>query len=98
MDIIVGLIVWIIVGLVAGTLAGAVVKRRKAGLGRWGNIGVGMVGAVIGGFLFSLLNIDIGFGVSISLNDLLAAFIGAVIFLLVLSFFTRDRSSAGEQS
>jgi uncharacterized membrane protein YeaQ/YmgE (transglycosylase-associated protein family) len=42
-------IVWLIVGSLAGTLTGRLVTFRKEGLGRWTNLGVGMVGALIGG-------------------------------------------------
>ena len=36
-------VVWLVVGGVAGTLTGRLVTFKKEGLGRWTNIGVGMV-------------------------------------------------------
>ena len=45
-------VVWLIVGALAGSLAGMVVKRSKEGFGRLANIGIGLVGALVGGFLF----------------------------------------------
>ena len=42
------LIVWFVIGAIAGSLAGLIVKRTKEGYGRFGNLGVGLVGAVVG--------------------------------------------------
>jgi uncharacterized membrane protein YeaQ/YmgE (transglycosylase-associated protein family) len=79
--------VWIIVGMLAGTLAGLIVKRRKAGFGHLANLGLGLVGALIGGYLFDLLGIAPGLdNISISLRDIVAALIGALLFLLLLHY------------
>lgn len=79
-------IVWLIVGGLAGSLAGMLVKRTKEGFGRWTNFGVGLAGAIIGGVLFNLLKIDLGLlgEVKVSLEELLAALVGSLIFLLVV--------------
>ncbi|MDJ0947297.1 MAG: GlsB/YeaQ/YmgE family stress response membrane protein [Alphaproteobacteria bacterium] len=72
-----GLVVWLLVGLVAGWLASLVMKT--GGLTVIGYLLVGVVGAVIGGVLFDLL--DIGFhGV---LGRIVAAFLGSLILLAV---------------
>ncbi len=84
------IVTWIIVGVIAGTLATSLFTLSKGGMGRWVNVLVGLAGAVVGGFLFNLLNITIGQDVAITLRDLLAAFIGAVIVLAVY-FFLRHR-------
>jgi len=44
---------WLIVGALAGSLAGVLVKRRKEGFGGLTNLGIGLVGALLGGALFS---------------------------------------------
>ena len=79
-------ILWfILVGLVAGWLAGLIVKGR--GLGLLGDLIVGVIGALIGGYLFSFLNISLpvtGFW-----GSLLTATIGAILLLFVLKFFQR---------
>ena len=81
------LIVWLIVGLLAGTLAGVVMKRTKEGYGRLTNLGLGMVGALIGGFLFDIFRIDFGVAnISIGLQDIVSAFAGSLIFLALLFF------------
>jgi uncharacterized membrane protein YeaQ/YmgE (transglycosylase-associated protein family) len=79
------IIVWLIVGIIAGTLAGMVVKRSKKGFGLSANLGIGLVGALVGGFLFRLLRLDLGLGnISVSLEDIVAAFVGSILFLVVL--------------
>jgi uncharacterized membrane protein YeaQ/YmgE (transglycosylase-associated protein family) len=79
-------IVWLIVGGLAGSLAGMLVKRTKEGFGRWTNFGIGLIGAIIGGTLFNLLKIDLGLlgELKISFDELAAAFVGSLIFLLVV--------------
>ena len=79
--------VWIIVGMLAGTLAGLIVKRRKAGFGHLENLGLGLVGALIGGYLFDLFRIAPALdNISISLRDIVAAFVGALLFLVLLHY------------
>lgn len=79
------IIVWLIVGALAGSLVGMIVKRTKEGFGHATNIGIGLVGALIGGFIFKIFRIDLGLGdIAVSLEDLVAAFLGSLIFLLVV--------------
>jgi len=76
------IVVWLIVGALAGSLTGVVVKRTKKGFGPFTNLGIGLVGALIGGSIFRAFNIDLGLGdLAISFQDLLAAFLGSLIFL-----------------
>jgi len=89
------LIVWVIVGLLAGSLVGTVVTGKWAGLGRWTGLGVGLIGALIGGLIFNLFGIWPGLdAISISLRNIVAAFIGSMIFLLVLWIMRASRSSS----
>ena len=74
-----GLILFIVIGLVAGWLAGQIVKG--GGYGIVGDIIVGVIGAVIGGFLFQRSGAFAGSGL---LGSLIVATIGAVILLFVL--------------
>ena len=84
------LLVWVIVGMIAGSLAGAAVKRTKEGFGRYMNMGIGLVGALIGGFLFDLLRIDFGMeNIAISLQDIVSAFVGSLLFLAALYYGRR---------
>lgn len=79
-------IAWLIVGALAGSLAGMLVKRRKEGFGYLVNLGVGLVGALIGGFLFKLLNINLGLlgAITITSEEVVAAVCGALIFLAII--------------
>ena len=77
------LLSWIIVGLIAGFLASAVVRGR--GYGCTGNIIIGLIGTVIGGYLASLLNIS---GTFHFWGTLLIAFLGACILVAILQVFS----------
>jgi len=80
-------VVWIVVGMLAGTLAGLIVKRRKAGYGHLANLGLGLLGALIGGYLFDLFGIAPGLdNISISLRDIVAALFGALLLLVLLHY------------
>jgi uncharacterized membrane protein YeaQ/YmgE (transglycosylase-associated protein family) len=48
-------LIWLIIGLLAGFLASRVIRRGGYGLG--GDIVVGLIGAVLGGFLAGLLGL-----------------------------------------
>ena len=78
-------IVWVIVGLVGGSLAGFIVTWKRRGFGLLQNLGMGLVGAVVGGLLFRLLGLFPGLdAVAISLRDIVAAFAGTLLVLAVL--------------
>ena len=75
-----GIIAWLLVGLIAGWLAGMVMGGR--GYGVLGNIVVGVIGAFLGGIVGSyLFNWDMS---GFNLPSILLAFLGAVLFLLIL--------------
>jgi uncharacterized membrane protein YeaQ/YmgE (transglycosylase-associated protein family) len=87
-------IVWLIVGGLAGTVASRLLTLRKEGLGTWTNIGVGMVGAVVGGFLFGLFGIDLGLGdLRVSFEDLIAAFVGSLLCVIAWWLVRRNSSN-----
>jgi len=77
------IIVWLIVGAIAGTLAGRLVTFSKQGLGFWTNIGIGMLGALVGGFFFWLFGINLGLGeIKITFEDLISAFAGSLLCIV----------------
>ena len=87
------IVVWLVVGALAGSLAAAAVTGSREGLGRWTGLGIGLVGALIGGALFRLFNLWPGLEAwSISLRDIVAAFIGSLIFLAVI-WFIKNRGA-----
>lgn len=72
-------IVWCVIGGVAGWLAGKVVKGH--GHGVVANIVIGIIGALLGGWLLGVL----GFNTSGELlPTLLTAFLGAVVLLVLI--------------
>jgi uncharacterized membrane protein YeaQ/YmgE (transglycosylase-associated protein family) len=73
-------IVFIVVGLIAGFLASRLVLGH--GRGWLFDIIIGIIGAFIGGWLAGLLHISINLGVPF-LNQIIIAFVGAVLLLLV---------------
>ena len=84
-----GLLSWIVVGLIAGWLASMVM--RGGGYGLIGDIIVGAVGALIGGFLASTL-LKIPNAVNgINITSILVAFVGAVILLWLLRLVSGRR-------
>jgi len=81
-----GIVAWLVVGLLAGWCAGLVMKG--AGYGIIGDVVTGLVGALIGGFLFSFLVAgDVGFWGSI-----LVSFIGACILIFIARFVALRRT------
>jgi uncharacterized membrane protein YeaQ/YmgE (transglycosylase-associated protein family) len=74
------IIVFIVVGLIAGFLASRIVLGK--GRGWLMDILIGIVGAFIGGWLAGQLHISVNLGPSI-LNQIVIAFVGAVILLLI---------------
>ena len=89
------IIVWLIVGVLVGSFTGMLVRRRKQGFGAFANLGIGLVGALIGGSLFRLFRIDLGLSnLSINAEDLIAAFFGALILLAGL-WLTRSIRKGG---
>ena len=86
------LIVWIVVGLIGGGLASRLITWDREGFGTFRNLGLGLVGALIGGFLFRLFNLFPGLNkVSVSLRDIVAAVVGSLILLAAIWLFRRYR-------
>ncbi len=75
-----GFLSWILLGLVAGFLASQVMKGGRGGL--IGDIVLGVVGAVLGGFLAStFLGLDVN---GFNIQSILIAFVGACIAIGIL--------------
>ena len=72
-----GILAWIIIGLIAGWLATQILGGRG---GLFYNLAVGLVGAIVGGFLFSKHNIAV---TQDFWGSLITASIGAIIFLAI---------------
>lgn len=78
---------WIVFGLLAGAVARALTPGRQ-GIGCFGTLAVGVVGALLGGFLGeAVFDEDIDFGWD--LKPFLLAVAGAVVLLLALNALRR---------
>ncbi|QSQ14432.1 GlsB/YeaQ/YmgE family stress response membrane protein [Myxococcus landrumensis] len=76
-----GICAWLVLGGIAGWLA-SIIKGTNAKMGMFANIATGVVGSMIGGWLFSLLG---GRGVTgLNLYSLAVATVGAVILISVV--------------
>ncbi len=82
-----GIIAWLVVGLIAGWIGSKIVNRSGEGLVM--DIVLGIVGAVVGGFVFQAIGHS---GVTgINLYSILVAVIGSVVVLLVYHAIVRRR-------
>jgi uncharacterized membrane protein YeaQ/YmgE (transglycosylase-associated protein family) len=83
-----GIISWIILGLIAGYIGSKIVDKQ--GQGFWLNIALGIVGALVGGFLFGLFGAG---GVSgLNIYSMIVAIIGSVVVLLVYNAVAGHRA------
>lgn len=84
------LIVWVVIGALAGSVVGWLVRGRRRGFGALPNLLIGMIGAVVGGFLFDLLNVSVGgLVLTFTLTDLVAAIIGSLLLVALLAVIRR---------
>jgi len=74
---------WIIIGIAAGWLAGQVMKG--SGYGLLGDLIIGAIGGLIGGYVFGLLKIKS----SGPLGALITATVGAILLIVVVRAIRR---------
>ncbi len=74
---------FILIGMLAGWLAGRIMKGR--GFGLLGNIVVGIVGAWLGSFLFSLFNLS-AYG---TLGLIVTSTAGAIVLVYLVGFIKK---------
>jgi len=80
---------WIILGLIAGFIASKIVN--KSGHGFFIDLVLGIVGAIVGGFIFSALG---GSGITgFNLYSMVVAIIGAIVVLLIYHAVAGRRAS-----
>ena len=82
-----GFVSWVFLGLVAGWLAGKIARGR--GYGCLTDILLGLVGSVLGGWIFRKL--EIGAGTGGFIYSLAAATVGAVVLVLIVHLFTGSK-------
>jgi uncharacterized membrane protein YeaQ/YmgE (transglycosylase-associated protein family) len=82
-----GLIIWLIIGGVIGWLA-SIIMRTDAQQGIFLNIVVGIIGAFIGGLLFTGGSIN---NAPLTIYSFLVSLLGAVVLLAIVNLFRRGR-------
>lgn len=75
---------FLLIGLLAGWIAGLILKGR--GFGVLGDIVIGCIGSLLGGFLFDLLGVHAGGLV----GSLVCAILGAIAFIYLVRFLRRN--------
>ncbi len=88
-----GIIAWIVLGLIAGALAKAVYPGHQGG-GIFATIGLGILGALVGGYLGQML-LGTSAGASagaLSLPSIAFAVLGAMVLLFLWGLLTRARA------
>jgi uncharacterized membrane protein YeaQ/YmgE (transglycosylase-associated protein family) len=84
-----GIISWIILGLIAGFIGSKIVDKQ--GQGFWLNIALGIVGALVGGFLFDLVGSS---GVTgLNIWSMIVAIIGSVVVLWIYNAVAGRRAT-----
>ena len=84
------ILIWGMVGLVAGFLASHIALGH--GLGLFGDIIVGIIGAFVGGVLLAgLLHFNVGIVGHPIISEMIMAFIGAALLLVVVRLLGRGR-------
>jgi uncharacterized membrane protein YeaQ/YmgE (transglycosylase-associated protein family) len=78
-------LIWILVGLVAGFVASHLALGH--GLGVIGDTVVGILGAIVGGFLAAVFHVSIVLVGHPIISAMIVAFIGAALLLLVVRMF-----------
>jgi uncharacterized membrane protein YeaQ/YmgE (transglycosylase-associated protein family) len=81
-----GVLSWIILGGLAGWVGSRITGRQKQ-MGLLANIIVGIIGAVVGGFIANLVGRAPVFG--LNFQSFFVALLGTVVFLFVLSAIQR---------
>jgi uncharacterized membrane protein YeaQ/YmgE (transglycosylase-associated protein family) len=84
---VINLIVWLLVGALIGWLA-SMVMRTDAQQGALMNIVVGIIGAMIGGFILGGPTINSN---ALNVTALVVSFVGAVVLLAIVNLVTRGR-------
>ena len=84
-----GILSWIILGLIAGFIGSKIVDSQ--GQGFWLNMALGIIGALVGGFLFSLFGAT---GVTgLNIWSMIVAVAGSIVVLLIYNAVSGRRSA-----
>ena len=87
---VVNIIAWVVLGLIAGAIAKAIYPGHQGG-GIFATIGLGILGALVGGWLGNVLLGTSGGAAAgaLTLPSIIFAIIGALVLLFLWGLFTR---------
>lgn len=89
-----GILAWIIVGLIAGFIAKMVMPgTRNEPSGFLGTMLLGIVGAVVGGWIWNLVFNKTG-ATGINIGSIIVSVVGAIVVIGLLRLFTRGGSAS----
>jgi uncharacterized membrane protein YeaQ/YmgE (transglycosylase-associated protein family) len=91
-EVVMGWFAFIILGLIAGAIAKLILPGKQGG-GWIATLILGLVGALIGGWLAGLI-FNIGYDDFWSIQSWLIAIVGAIVVLLIWGFITKGRKRA----
>jgi uncharacterized membrane protein YeaQ/YmgE (transglycosylase-associated protein family) len=77
------ILVFLLIGALAGYLASSIMKTK--GYGLFGNMAIGVLGALIGGLIFSFFGVSAG-GL---IGSFIVALLGSILVLFVASLFKK---------
>lgn len=87
-----GILGWIVLGLLAGAIAKAIMPGVQGG-GWLATLLLGIVGALLGGFIGSAL-FNIGLETFFSIQTWIVAILGSLLALVIWGFVTKNRARA----
>ena len=87
-----GILGWIVLGLLAGAIAKAILPGRQSG-GWIATLVLGVVGALLGGFLGSAI-FNVGLGGFFDIRTWVLAIGGSLLALVIWGLITRNRARA----
>jgi uncharacterized membrane protein YeaQ/YmgE (transglycosylase-associated protein family) len=79
---------WIVVGIIAGALARTVIRGEGPG-GCLGDLIIGVIGAIIGGYLFNFFGHSGANGINV--YSIIVAFVGSLVLLIIMRAISPPR-------
>jgi uncharacterized membrane protein YeaQ/YmgE (transglycosylase-associated protein family) len=86
-----GILAWIVLGLIAGAIAKLIYPGQQGG-GIFATIGLGILGALVGGYLGQVLLGSSGAAASVgalTVSSVIFAVLGAILLIFIWGLFTR---------
>ncbi len=87
-----GVLVTIVIWAITGWLVGKLINKDGKGFGALGNIGMGLLGGIVGTFVLRLINLQ-GLGDIWLVGSIIVGVIGGLIIVFAVQLFTGKRLS-----